>query len=120
MKTPEADLKDKVKKLLSLLVPQLWFWMPVPTGFGVRGIPDFVGVWKGHFFAIETKSPRQKPNPWQARIHKLILAAGGSVCVAYTMEDIGAFLRKIQDVRLRDPNAGTYYDGAAEGKDHQA
>jgi hypothetical protein len=117
MRTPEADLKDKVKKMLSLLAPQMWFWMPVPMGFGIKGIPDFVGCWKGHFFSIETKAPRGKATKWQERIHQLILVAGGSVCVAYSTEDVSAFLRKIQGMRVRNEDTGTYYSGDTHGAD---
>ena len=100
MKTPEAELKEKVKKLLDLLKPQLWYWMPVPTGFGIRGIPDFVGCWYGHFFAIETKAPRGKTTKWQEAIHQLIRVAGGSVCVARDIEDVKKFLVEVRNGKL--------------------
>ncbi|MDE2097891.1 MAG: hypothetical protein KGL39_11630 [Patescibacteria group bacterium] len=87
MKTPEADLKDKVKKFLSS-IPEVWFFMPVPMGYGVRGIPDFVGCWKGKFFAIETKAIRGKESPWQKKIREKILEAGGIAFVAWEIEDV--------------------------------
>lgn len=89
MKTPEADLKDKVKALLRS-ISQLWFFMPVPFGYGVKGIPDFIGCWRGRFFAIETKAFKNKETPWQTLIRNKILAAGGLAIAAYTIEDVKA------------------------------
>ena len=40
--------------------PTGWFFMPVPTGFGVAGILDFIGQYKGRFFAIEAKAPGRR------------------------------------------------------------
>ena len=94
MKTPEADLKDKVKKYLSE-IPNLFFWMPVPTGYGMRGIPDFVGCYRGIFFGIETKAPKGKETPWQERVRNQIFAAGGFSIVAYDMEEVTCFIQQL-------------------------
>jgi hypothetical protein len=94
MRTAEADLKDKVKSLLSG-IPNLFFWMPVPTGYGMRGIPDFIGCYKGRFFAIETKAPRGKETPWQRFTREKIIAAGGMAIVAWEIEDVQCFIRQL-------------------------
>ncbi len=49
----EKDVKEAVKKILNK-VGAYWF-MPVQTGYGVQGIPDFIVCLKGVFVAIETK-----------------------------------------------------------------
>ena len=56
MSTPEGTVKYKIKEYLKSLAPALWYFMPVPTGYGVRGIPDFVGCYKGRFFARSCSS----------------------------------------------------------------
>ena len=94
MKTPESDLKDKVKSYLSG-IPNLFFWMPVPTGYGMRGIPDFVGCYRGIFFAIETKAPRGKETPWQRLTREKIIAAGGRSTVAWEIEEVRCFIRQL-------------------------
>lgn len=108
MRTPEADLKDKVKKYLSN-IPECWFYMPVPMGYGIRGIPDFVGCFQGLFFGIETKAPKGKETPWQALVREKIFGAGGNSIVAYDLEEVKAFIhalqRKTQRMRLRQPDA---------------
>lgn len=66
--TPEARVKDKVKKLLS--ARDAWFYMPVQNGMGKVGIPDFIGVYRGLFFAIETKAPNKNPTTPEQRWSK--------------------------------------------------
>jgi hypothetical protein len=55
--TPEAVVKDAVKKLLKSR--GIWYYMPVSNGMGQHGIPDFICCVppSGKFLAIETKAP---------------------------------------------------------------
>ena len=62
MKTPEGKIKDQVKAFLK--ERGAWFFMPVPTGYGTPTL-DFIGCYKGRFFAIETKAPGKKPTARQ-------------------------------------------------------
>ena len=59
----------------------LWFFMPVPSGFGEAGIPDFIGCYKGRMFAIETKAAGKKPTRLQQMKLDAIAASGGEVFV---------------------------------------
>ena len=59
----ESDVKKRVKQILKEL--GAWWYMPVPTGYGVQGIPDFIVCYKGLFIAIETKYGKNKPTKWQ-------------------------------------------------------
>ena len=51
----ERDVKEEVKKVLQGYGDRVWYFMPVPTGFGVQGVPDFVCSIGGRFVGIETK-----------------------------------------------------------------
>jgi len=51
----EADVKAEVKTVLKSYGNRIWWFMPVPTGFGVQGVPDFICSFAGRFVAIETK-----------------------------------------------------------------
>lgn len=88
MATPEGNVKAKVKEYLKSLGDDLWYFMPVPFGYGIKGIPDFVCCYHGHFIGIETKAKGGKPTPWQIRIAGFIQRAGGISLIAYGVEDI--------------------------------
>ena len=74
----ERKVKENVKKLLAMFgispaskagaFPEDsygWYFMPAQSGMGVSGIPDFIGKYKGRFFAVETKAPGKKPTGFQ-------------------------------------------------------
>jgi len=54
--------------------------MPVQNGMGAPSL-DFIGSYKGYFFAVETKAPGKKPTPRQEVTIETIRAAGGAVFV---------------------------------------
>lgn len=54
--TPEGKIKKAVKELLKSYGPELWFHMPVLTGYGTPTL-DFIGCHRGQFFAVEAKAP---------------------------------------------------------------
>jgi hypothetical protein len=83
--TPEGKVKNDVKKLLKAM--GVWYFMPMQSGLGVVGIPDFICCWEGRFLAIETKAPGKVKNvtPNQAQRICEINAAGG---VAIVIDDV--------------------------------
>lgn len=61
----------------------------------MAGLPDIIGVFKGHFFALETKLPEKRSNTSaiQDRVMQKIRDAGGISQVACTVpEAIGAVI----------------------------
>ena len=65
------------------MAPDVWYFMPVPTGYSDKGTPDFIINFFGRFIAIETKAtPKQKPTPLQQRALDAIHTAHGVVFVA--------------------------------------
>jgi hypothetical protein len=77
--TPEG----KVKKTVSLLlksVPGLFYTMPVPSGFGESTL-DYIGCYRGKYFAIETKAPGKKPTDRQNMVIDKMRRAGGAVFI---------------------------------------
>jgi hypothetical protein len=81
MTTPEGRVKDAIKDYLDSLKPDLWYFAYTPMGYGVRGIPDIIGCYKGRFFAVEVKAPGGKPKPWQDRMMQVEITPAGGVCI---------------------------------------
>ena len=69
----ERDVKAEVKKILNA-TPKCWWFMPVMSGYGQQGIPDFIVCLAGKFIAIETKFGKNTLSEWQTtqitRIHE--------------------------------------------------
>lgn len=79
--TPEGAVKAKLKKCLDALAPHVWYYMPVSTGYGKHGVPDFLLCVCGSFIGIETKANGGKLTALQAKQLTDIQAAGGTAIV---------------------------------------
>lgn len=90
MQTPEGKLKDEVKSYLKSLGSRCSFFMPVPNGFGKKGLGDIIGCVDGRFFTIETKIHPRLPTPWQVKYMLEVKASGGIAFVAYDLEEVKA------------------------------
>lgn len=78
-KTPEALVKDSIKKLLAKY--NVYYFMPATGGFGKSGVPDFVCCFKSRFLAIEAKAGKGKTTALQDREIMAIQAHGGHAMV---------------------------------------
>jgi hypothetical protein len=102
MSTPEGSVKLKIKEYLNSLAPALWYWMPVNMGYGITGIPDFVGCYKGRFFTIEAKRtnkdkpPEERPRQKLLRVEK-IEPAGALCIVADDLDTVKRSLEPFKD-----------------------
>ncbi len=75
-KHPRTESKLKVEVMAMLNEAGAWVFMPVPTGMQAATL-DFLGCYKGKFFAIETKRPDEKPTKRQYTTLQEIKDAGG-------------------------------------------
>ena len=73
--TPEGKVKAKVKKIL--LEMEAYYAMPMGTGFGNAGVPDFLVCFEGRFIGIECKANGGKPTALQLKNLADIESAGG-------------------------------------------
>jgi hypothetical protein len=80
-RTPEAAVKDAVKKYLK--ERGAWYFMPVSNGMGQSGIPDLICCYRGYFIGIETKAPgkRNQTTANQDRVIRQINEAAGAAWV---------------------------------------
>lgn len=76
--TPEGKVKAKIKQLLEKY--NVYYFMPVQTGFGKRSL-DFLGCVGGNFFAIEAKRPGEEPTRKQSVTIREMEKAGADVFV---------------------------------------
>lgn len=79
--TPEGKVKAGIKKILKDM--GAYYSMPVMTGYGNSGTPDFLCCYKGVFFGIEAKANNGKLTALQQKAHEDIRNAGGFVFVVY-------------------------------------
>jgi hypothetical protein len=73
--TPEKKVKIKVRKCLDEL--GAYYSMPVTSGYGNSGAPDFLVCLDGRFIGIECKANGGKPTPLQEKNLRDIERAGG-------------------------------------------
>lgn len=89
MKQPETKFKEKVRARLDQ-IPQS-YWIKIQM-LSIRGIPDFIGVVRGHFVALELKVGRNKvgAKSLQAFVIQAIRSAGGYAkeCRPENLEEI--------------------------------
>lgn len=91
MSTPEGKVKDAVRKVLKAHAP-VWYYMPVPSGYGLTGVPDFVVCANGRFFVIECKANGAKVTALQHKTMTDIHNAGGVAIVVDDSAEVAAIL----------------------------
>jgi hypothetical protein len=84
--TPEGRVKARIKAWLK--ERGIWFCMPIGTGYGTSGVPDFICCANGRFLAIEAKAPGRARNTTVLQDQQImaIHKAGG---VAVVVDDPG-------------------------------
>ena len=115
MATPEGKVKDAVKKRLHAhgVYPFMKvvdmdpasvrgiYWMPVQGPFAVQGVHDFVGVWGGVPFSIETKAPNNPQDATenqQSFQYALSLAGGVSLIGVRSADAVDELSKRIQEM----------------------
>jgi len=77
--TPEAKVKAKIKAILK--AHGAYYAMPIGTGLGNSGVPDFLCCVNGKFLAIEAKAGKGKTTALQEKNLREIEKAGGLTLV---------------------------------------
>jgi hypothetical protein len=77
--TPESKVKKQIKAILDK--HGVYYAMPIGSGFGNAGVPDFLCCVSGYFMAIEAKAGDNKPTALQEKHMKEIRNAGGVALV---------------------------------------
>ena len=77
--TPEAKVKAKIKAILK--AHNVYYAMPIGTGYGNSGVPDFLCCVNGKFLAIEAKAGKGTTTALQDKHLREIEKAGGDAWV---------------------------------------
>lgn len=84
--TPEGRVKKEIKQYLDSI--GAYYFMPVQTGYGVRGTPDFLICHLGRFIAVEAKAPGGKVMKFQTAVLDQIRQRQGIAIVAQSAVDV--------------------------------
>ena len=77
--TPEANVKRQIRKILD--TTKAYYAMPIGTGYGNSGVPDFLVCHQGHFIGIEAKAGKGRTTALQEKHLQDIRDAGGTTFV---------------------------------------
>ena len=109
--TPENAVKKQIVQLLARYDIQPaakagtftnsdgWFYAAVQGPLSVRGIPDFIGHYRGRFFGVEAKAPGKKPSGFQALQIAAIAASGGAVFIIDGEESLKEFETWLRSIK---------------------
>ena len=73
--TPEGKVKDRLKKFFK--EQDIYYAMPMGTGYGNSGVPDFLCCMNGRFLAVEAKANGGTATALQIRHLRDIELCGG-------------------------------------------
>jgi len=91
MATPEGTLRNKVRDYLKKL-KGCWFLKVHGSPFQLMGVPDFIILYQGKFFAAELKVGDNEPTRIQKYVMGKIVAAGGYAQVCTTLDEVKEFI----------------------------
>ena len=93
--TPEAKVKASVRKVLTEL--GAYYVMPVTSGYGNSGAPDFLVCLAGRFVGIECNAGKNKPTALQEKNLQQIHIAGGTALVIndYNVAELTKLLENV-------------------------
>ena len=96
--TPEAKVKAKIKAILK--THNVYYAMPMGTGYGNSGVPDFLCCVNGKFLAIEAKAGKGTTTALQDKNIREIKQSGGmAVVIAEEQLELGYLEQLIQLMR---------------------
>lgn len=92
--TPESKVKKQIRKILD--TTRSYYAMPIGTGYGNSGVPDFLVCHQGHFIGIEAKAGKGQTTALQEKNLADIRAAGGTTFVINetNLEQLKEFLNE--------------------------
>jgi hypothetical protein len=96
--TPEAKVKKQIRAILDGY--GAYYAMPIGSGYGNSGVPDFLVCYKGWFIGIEAKAGKGKTTALQDFNLDKITKAGGLTLVIneFNLQGINNLLNTVKDL----------------------
>jgi len=93
MATPESLVKKKIRAILD--EAGAYYAMPIGSGYGNAGVPDFLICCNGKFIGVEAKAGTNKVTALQEQNIQKIFDAGGIALVIneYTIPELQELLK---------------------------
>jgi hypothetical protein len=93
MATPESLVKKKIRAILD--EAGAYYAMPIGSGYGNAGVPDFLVCCNGRFIGIEAKAGTNKATALQEKNIQKIFDAGGIALVIneYTTPELEELIK---------------------------
>ena len=88
----ERDVVAAIRKYLTSLGGDIFFWKEHGGPYGTSGIPDIICCYKGRFLGLEAKLPGGKLTALQRRALDRINAAGGIGRRVESADDVKAVI----------------------------
>jgi hypothetical protein len=96
--TPEAKVKKQIRAILDGY--GAYYAMPIGSGYGNSGVPDFLVCYKGWFIGIEAKAGKGTTTALQDLNLDKIKKAGGLTLIIneFNLQGINALLNTLKDI----------------------
>ena len=96
--TPEAKVKKQIRAILDGF--GAYYAMPIGSGYGNSGVPDFLVCYKGWFIGIEAKAGKGKTTALQDMNLEKITAAGGLTLIVneFNLQAVNNLLTTLTDI----------------------
>ena len=97
----EKTVENQIKKCLSVMGKNVWFFKHAAGAQMKVGIPDIIACICGHFVGIEVKQANGHQSDAQKVCEKNILEAGGEYWLVFSFDE---FLEKFKEFSRRLKN----------------
>lgn len=95
----ERDVVASIKKYLSSLGSDIFFWKEHGDPYGTSGVPDIICCYKGRFLGLEVKLPSGRLTELQKRAIEKINRAGGIACRVESVNDVKRVIAQVDEER---------------------
>lgn len=99
----EKAVENQIKKCLSSMGKNVWYFKHAASPAMKKGIPDIIACIKGHFIGIEVKQVNGRQSEEQKVCEQNILSAGGEYWLVFSyaefVDKFNIFARRIKNER---------------------